>query len=204
MKNLNTGQAWSGDVAAATLPQSSPPSEGEDREDREDREEEEEEEDPEAAVPVCSGNGTAWFTNEWVLGVPGATVPDRDRVRLPVFENITFSGVEARGRSENPDPDSGTGARDSGNGNDNGNGNGNSNSNSSGGGGGGGDSGSGSGRHFDLGGPTADYWNMTQAGTGRPVSVSEPRGPDRFVVYSPEGVTWVPPPPRTPPRAVMT
>lgn len=92
------------------------------------------------------GNGTAWFIDEWVLGVPGAK-PDRERTYLPVFDNVTFSDVEARSR---------LGAR------------------------------------FDLDSPSTDYWNMTQKGTKKPVTVSEPRGSDGFVLYSPEGKAWEP------------
>lgn len=95
---------------------------------------------------MCLGNGTAWFIDEWVLGVPGAA-PDSQRRYLPVFENVTFSDVEARGRL---------------------------------------------GRRFDLSSPSADYWNMTQRGTGKYVAVSEPRDRDSFVLYSPEGKGWEP------------
>lgn len=83
-----------------------------------------------------------------MLGQPDAK-PDSERTALPLFDNVTFSGVEARSRG---------------------------------------------GERFDLGGPEADFWNMTQARTGRAVAVAEPRARDRFVVYSPDGKGWVPPP----------
>ncbi|KAK7750040.1 hypothetical protein SLS62_008033 [Diatrype stigma] len=107
-------------------------------------------------VPLCLGNGTAWFLDEWVLGQPGAK-PDSERAALPLFDNVTFSGVEARGRGNGSDGD-------------------------------------GASRRFDLGGPEADFWNLTQARTGRAVAVAEMRAPDSFVVYSPGGKGWVPPP----------
>ncbi|RYP85960.1 hypothetical protein DL770_004973 [Monosporascus sp. CRB-9-2] len=119
--NLNTGQMWS-DAVANPQPES-------------------------AGSSMCLGNGTAWFLNEWVLGVPGAK-PDRDRTVLPVFSNISFVDVQARDRL---------------------------------------------GHRFNLGSPTADYWNTTQAGTETPVFVSEPVGAEGFVVYSPEGKNWFPP-----------
>lgn len=106
-------------------------------------------------VPLCLGNGTAWFLDEWVLGRPGAK-PDSERTALPLFDNVTFSGVEASSRRGD--------------------------------------------RRFDLGDPEADFWNMTQAGTGKPVAVADLRARNSFVVYSPEGLGWVPLPP--PPLAV--
>ncbi|RYP64843.1 hypothetical protein DL769_006518 [Monosporascus sp. CRB-8-3] len=120
IQNLNTGQKWS-DAVANPHPEA-------------------------AGSAMCLGNGTAWFLNEWVLGVPG-TKPDRERTVLPVFSNISFADVQARDRL---------------------------------------------GHHFNLGNPTADYWNTTQAGTETPVFISEPVGAEEFVVYSPEGKGWVP------------
>ncbi|RYP35232.1 hypothetical protein DL767_003898 [Monosporascus sp. MG133] len=120
IQNLNTGHKWS-DAVANPQPQA-------------------------VGSAMCLGNGTTWFLNEWVLGIPGAK-PDRDRTVLPVFNNISFADVQARDRL---------------------------------------------GHRFNLGGPTADYWNTTQAGTEMPVFVSEPVGAEEFVVYSPEGKNWVP------------
>ena len=82
-----------------------------------------------------------------MLGVPG-TKPDYQRVNLPMFNNITFSQVEARSRRSL--------------------------------------------QSFNVGSPSADYWNTTQSRTHRPVFVSDPRSADEFVVYSPGSPDWVP------------
>ena len=57
---------------------------------------------------MCLGNGTAWYMTEWTLGTDGAS-PDWERKYLPVFNNITFGGVEAVVRDNSGD--GGPGAR---------------------------------------------------------------------------------------------
>ncbi|RYP15731.1 hypothetical protein DL765_005533 [Monosporascus sp. GIB2] len=121
IQNLNTGQNWS-DAVVNPHPGA-------------------------AGSAMCLGNGTAWFLNEWMLGVPGAK-PDRDRTVLPVFSNISFADVQAHDWLSH---------------------------------------------RFNLGGPTADYWNTTQAGTETPVFVSEPVGAEEFVFILPRarsGFRW--------------
>ena len=51
---------------------------------------------------MCLGNGTAWYMTEWTLGKAGAS-PDWDREFLPVFDNVTFAGVEAVARDNDND-----------------------------------------------------------------------------------------------------
>ncbi|KAI1079593.1 concanavalin A-like lectin/glucanase [Whalleya microplaca] len=87
---------------------------------------------------ICLGNGTAQFFQEWAIA--------GDRGDVPVFNNVTFSGVRALSRG---------------------------------------------GEYFDLGTGTQDYWNMTDS--DRDVSIPEQLGKDKFVIYSPQGLTWVPP-----------
>ncbi|XXH05859.1 hypothetical protein Hte_012299 [Hypoxylon texense] len=86
---------------------------------------------------ICLGYGTAQFFQEWAIA--------NDRAELPVFNNVTFTNIEAVDRR---------------------------------------------GAHFDFGKGTQDYWNMIDA--GRPVALSEEIDSSSFVVYSPEGSTWIP------------
>ncbi|KAI0007030.1 concanavalin A-like lectin/glucanase [Xylariaceae sp. FL0662B] len=47
------------------------------------------------------------------------------------------------------------------------------------------------GEYFDFGTGTQDYWNMTDA--NRLIAIPKELDEKRFVVYSPEGSTWIPP-----------